>query len=236
MFKKALIIVLALTMLLCGCAKDDGAKLGGYLSENGYWYLDFDDPVVEEKTEVKVTLSDGTEDTAYMRRPIVNVDNDGANAVSKSIKDYLDDKYGKYFKKPDDRIVKIDYETSANNDILTVILTEEITTAEKTVMNVTCYYYDDLAAVELNMLEYSNTNGAQLGTVYEAVIASDWAKEYEEKTGSAPYEDAMLGLVCHGDLMFDVYCLDADGENVVKLELQVEDVPLEIPDLEQYYE
>lgn len=235
MFKKALIIALALMMLLCGCAKKDEIKLGGYLSENGYWYLDFDEPVVEQKTEIKVTLSDGTEGTSYMRRPIVNVDNEGANAVSKSIKDYLDDKYAKYFKKPDDRIVKIDYETSENNDILTVILTEEITTAEKTVEYVTCYHYDDLAATELNMLEYSNTNGAQLSTVYEAVLESDWAKEYEEKTGTPPYEDSMLGLVCHGELMFDVYCVDADGENVVKLELQVEDVPLEIPDLEQYY-
>ena len=237
MFKKAFIIVIALMMLLCSCQKEEKQKLGGYLSENGYWYLDFEDPTVEaEKKEVKVTLSDGTKDTAYMRRPIINVDNEGANAVTKSIKDYLDEKYGKYFKKPDDRIVKIDYETSAANDILTVVITEEITTTEKTIKYAKCFHYDDLAAVELNMMEYSNTNGAQLSTVYEAVLDSDWAKEYEKETGNPPYEDVINGLVCHGELMFDVYCIDADGENVTKLELQVEDVPLTIPDMEQYYE
>lgn len=234
--KKLVILLLALTLLLCACGKDTTPELGGYQSENGYWYLDFEKPTVEgPKKEVKVTLSDGTKDTSYMRLPIVNVDNEGANTVSKSIKTYLDEKYGKYFKNPDDRIVKIDYETSAANDILTVILIEKITTTEKTVEYVTCYHYDDLAAVELNMMEYSNTNGAQLSTVYEAVIASDWAKEYEEQAGHPPYEDVMNGLVCHGDLLFDVYCIDADGENVTKLELQVEDVPLELPDMEQYY-
>ncbi len=234
--KKLILILLTLVMLLCACEKKQELKLGGYLSENGYWYLDFDDPTVEaEKKEVKVTLSDGTVDTAYMRRPILNVDTEGANTVTGSIKNYLDEKYEKYFKKPDDRIVKIDYETSDTNDMLTVIITEEITTVEKTVKYVSCFYYDALADVELNMMEYSNTNGAQLSTVYEAVIESDWAKEYEKTTGKPPYEDVINGLVHHGDLKFDVYCIDPDGENVTKLELQVEDVPLTLPDMEQYY-
>ena len=232
MFKKVLITVLALLLLLCACEKKQ--ELGGYKAENGYWYIDFEDPTVEaEKKEVKVTLSDGTVDTAYMRRPILNVDLEGANAVTESIKSYLDEKYGKYFKKPDDRIVKIDYETSDVNDMLTVVITEEITTPEKTVKYATCFHYDALADVELNMMEYSNTNGAQLSTVYEALLESDWAKEYEKTTGNPPYEDVMNGLVCHGELKFDVYCIEPDGENVTKLELQVEDVPLTIPEMEQ---
>ncbi len=236
MLKRALLIVLALMLLLCGCQKDT-VKLGGYQSENGLWYIDFEDPTIEaEKKEVKVTLSDGTVDTSYLRRPILNVDIEGANTVTKSIKDYLDEKYEKYFKKPDDRIVKVDYETSDINDMLTVVITEEIITPEKTTVTVACFHYDALADVELNMMEYSNTNGAQLSTVFKAVLESDWAEEYEEKTGKPPYEDVMMGLVCHGDLKFDVYCLDADGENVTKLELQVEDVPLTLPEMEQFYE
>ncbi|MBR4881554.1 MAG: hypothetical protein IKU19_06440 [Clostridia bacterium] len=234
--KKLILILLALTMLLCACSKESTPELGGYQSENGYWYLDFDEPTVEVKKEVKVTLSDGTTDTSYLCRPVINVDNEGANQVTKSIKDYLDEKYEKYFKKPDDRIIKVDYETSAANDILTVIITEEIITPEKTSNCVACFHYDDLAGVELNMMEYSNMNGAQLSTVFSAVYESDWAAEYEETTGESPYEDAMLGIVCHGDLLFDVYCLDPDGDSVTKLELQVEDVPLEIPDMEYSYE
>ena len=58
--KKLILIMLALTMLLCACGKDKTQKLGGYLSENGYWYMDFESPTIEaEKKEVKVTLSDG---------------------------------------------------------------------------------------------------------------------------------------------------------------------------------
>ncbi len=235
--KKLIVILLALTILLCACGKDTDQKLGGYQSENGLWYIDFEDPTIEaEKKEVKVTLSDGTVDTSYLRRPILNVDIEGANTVTKSIKDYLDEKYEKYFKKPDDRIVKVDYETSDINDMLTVVITEEIITPEKTTVTVACFHYDALADVELNMMEYSNTNGAQLATVYEAVLESDWAEEYEKETGTPPYEDVIHGLVHHGDLKFDVYCIEPDGENVTKLELQVEDVPLQIPGMEQYYE
>ena len=156
--------------------------------------------------------------------------------MTKSIKTYLDDKYKSYFKKPDDRIVKVDYETSDNNDMLTVVVLEEIITPEKTTTYASCFHYDALADVELNIMEYSNTNGAQLSTVYAAVLESDWAKEYEKTTGKPPYEDVMLGLVCHGELKFDVYCLNADGESYTKLELQVEDVPLQIPDMEYYNE
>ncbi|MBR6514836.1 MAG: hypothetical protein IKT46_08410 [Clostridia bacterium] len=229
--KKLIPILFILAILLCSCTNEATPKLGGFQSENGYWYLDFEDPTVEVKQEVKVTLSDGTKDTAYICRPIVNVDNDGANTVSKSIKTYLDEKYGSYFKKPDDRIVKVDYESYANNDILTIVITENITTPDGTSSYATCFYYDDLAGSELNMMEYSNTNGAQLSTVYEAVIESDWAAEYEKTSGNPPYEDVITGMVCHGDLKFDVYCIEPDGINVTKLELQVEDVPLQLPEL-----
>ena len=233
--KRLIITILALTMLLCACGKDTNLKLGGYQAENGYWYMDFKEPVIDaEKQEVKVTLSDGTKDTSYIRRPILNVDIEGANAVTKSIKTYIDEKYKSYFKKPDDRIIKVDYEISDNNDMLTVILTEEIITPAGTTRYVSCFHYDALADTELNMMEYSNINGAQLSTVYAAVIESDWAKEYEKTTGKPPYEDVMLGLVCHGDLKFDVYCLNHDGNGYTKLELQVEDVPLTLPDMEYY--
>ncbi len=232
MFKKILILILALMMLLCACEKKQ--QLGGYKAENGYWYIDFENPTIDaEKKEIKATLSDGRKDTSYIRRPILNVDTEGANAVTESIKTYLDEKYGKYFKDPDDRIIKVDYETQDIYDILTVIVTEKVITAEKTTEYTTCFHYDALADVELNMMEYSNTNGAQLSTVYKAVLESDWAKEYEKTAGTPPYEDVISGIVHRGELMFDIYCIEPDGENVTKLELQVEDVPLQIPEMEQ---
>ena len=231
MFKKALITVLALMMLLCACEKKQ--ELGGYLSENGYWYLDFEDPTVEaEKLEVEVTLSDGTKDTSYLRRPILNVDTEGANAVTKSIKTYLEDKYKSYFKKPDDRIVKVDYETSDINDMLAVVITEEVITPKETSKLSTCFYYDALSDVELNLMEYSNINGAQLSTVYEAILETDWAKEYEKVTEHMPYEDVLTALVCTGSLKFDAYCTNPDTITETKLELEVEDVPLQIPGME----
>lgn len=234
--KKLFILLIAVMLLLCACKKEQEVKLGGYLSENGLWYIDFESPVIEaEKKEVEVTLSDGTKDTSYIKRPILNVDIEGANAVTERIKTYLDDSYEKYFKNPDDRIVKVDYTTDDENDILTVIITEEIITPEKTSKKSTAFYYDALSDVELNMLEYSNTNGAQLTTVYKALLETDWAKEYEDKTGEPPYQEVITALNYKGDLVFEAYCTNPDGITETVLEMQVEDVPLTLPNMEDYY-
>ncbi len=234
--KKSIVLLLAILILLCACEKKQEIELGGYLSENGYWYMDPESPTVEApKKEIKVTLSDGTTDTSYMKRPILNVDTEGANSVTDVIKNYLDDNYGKYFKKPDDRIVKVDYTTGYENDILTVVITEEIITPDSTSKKSTAFYYDALSDVELNMLEYTNTNGAQLSTVYKALLDSDWAKEYEAETGNLPYEDIITAINYKGDLVFDVYCTNPDGLTETVLELQVEDVPFTIPGMEDYY-
>lgn len=235
--KKFLVLMLAVLMLLCACGKREENKnitLGGITDpENGLLYIDFDNPLIEaEKKEVEVTLSDGTKGTSYMRVPMLNVDLEGAKEVSEEISDALNERYGKYFKKPDDRIVKVDYTSEDINDMLVVILTEEVITPEGSGTMTYTYYYDSLADTSLSMLDFSNYNGAQLATVYEAVLETDWAAEYEEETGNLPYEDVLTGLTCKGDLLFTAYCTNPDGVTQTALELEVEDVPLELPDIE----
>lgn len=235
--KRFLILLLTLLMLLCACGDDEGEKevtLGGITDpENGLLYIDFDNPVIEaDKKEAEVTLSDGTKGTSCMKIPMLNVDLAGAKELSETIEKDLTEKYGDYFKDPDDKIVKVDYTTEDINDMLVLYVSEEVTTTKGKGTITTSYYYDALADTPLSIIDFSNYNGAQFATVYKAVLNSDWAADYEKATGELPYEDVITALGCKGDLLFKIYCTNPDGITQTVLELQVEDVPLEIPGME----
>lgn len=252
--KKILAVILASLLLLSACGdktksdkKDNADKdtqtesvekekrpLGGIVNpDSGILYLDYDDPIaVFDRKEIEVTLSNGEKGTSYMNIPVLNVDLPEANEVSAAVEKDLMDKYGSYFENPDDRIIKVDYFTEDIYDMLILFVTEEITTPEGSGTKTWGYYYDVISDDALDIVSFSNYCGAQFATVYKAVLESEWAAEYEKETGSLPYEDVITAIGCKGDLLFTIYCTNPDGVTQEVLELQVEDVPLQLPNME----
>ncbi|MBR5515932.1 MAG: hypothetical protein IKU52_06990 [Clostridia bacterium] len=188
-------------------------ELGGYQSENGNWYVDEENPLITiAEYERKTELSNKKTDTSYMKLPHVNVDLEGAKSVSAHIKADYTEKYESFFKKPDDRIVKVDYSYEIAQDTIAILISEEVTTPKESGTITYVYYYDILVDSEESISTYAGICGSSLYEIMEGLIETDWAKDYLTVTGFEPNDSCITALTFNPeDETFDVYCINTDG-------------------------
>lgn len=247
--KRLAILLMCLLILLCSCGNEkDGfskklkkniidpadLKLGGYTAENGYVYLDESDPLVLiAEYERGVELSNGERDVAYMKLPYINVDLEGAKAVSEHLNADYTTKYGDYFKKPDDRIVQVDYTSSIVQDSLAIFVHETVTTPTEKGTITYAFYYDILVDCELPLSSYAGVCGSTLSEIMEGLESTDWAADYLTQTGIEPNDSCITALDFNADdQTFDVYCINPDGTTQTVVNVTPVDQELDFSGLE----
>jgi len=224
--KRIAVLLLCLIILLTSCrgkatsslkksvTDPDTLDFGGYkLEGTEYWYLDEKEPLVNiAEYEREVKLSNGKSGVASMRLPYLNVDIEGARSFSDNITKMYNEKYLSYFKKPDDRIVKVDYSYEIAQDTLILLMSETIETPKEKGTITYAYYYDIFTDESMDLVSFAGLCGTSLPELLDGLYNTQWSEEYLEETGFEPTENCLTGLTFNADEeTFDLYCIDTNG-------------------------
>ena len=155
--KKTIIILLAFIMLLssAACAEKNVGN-----SENNKDTETISTELIDEKEPVTdadsgsygFTADDGvTYEGSYRLPKIIHKTLTGAEEVNKSIKDYFDENYGKYFEdgKGEKMFLTVDYSYKYERDVLAILLTAEkkANAGDEPVYVYKAFFYDALVDI-----------------------------------------------------------------------------------------
>ncbi len=250
--KRILTLILAFCMIFAftACGKNNEAPdtsdtpPSDYNENGDLIIIDSEKPLVDAETKEyrDIYEDDGKAHDNSYRIPKLDVNLEGANAVSAAIYSDFKNTYGTHFSMLDDLsgenvrtgepYVTVDYDFEYHLDVLIAIIHGVSTAIDGTVTNTyNIYYYDALADIELALDEYlaycqSNYNEVA-GAALEALKVS-----HPEETGLDAHSLVYAVRTEAGDtIKFDAYMLLSNGDTVI-VPVEVEKMTLDMSQFE----
>lgn len=253
--KHILITILALCMLLsfaaCGSDKtgDDTAapesSAPSDYNENGELIIiDSENPLIEAESNSyrDIYSDDGKAHDNFYRIPKLNVNLEGANAVSDEIYSDFKNEYGTHFSMLDDLsgenvrtgepYVTVDYSFEYHLDVLIVNIHGVSTAIDGTVTNTyNIYYYDALTDTELTLDDYLAYCATSYNDVAAAALES-LEESHPEETEIDAHSLMYAIKTEDGDMIkLDAYMLLSNKDTVI-VPVEVEKTTLDFSSIE----
>lgn len=208
--------------------------LGGIKWDNGYMYIDESNPLLSiGNLEKEVTLSNGTTGISTLSLPYLDVYLEGAKEVSMAIYNNYSEKYGEYFKNPDDRIVNISYSYEIARDTLEILISEKVETPEGVSEMTYGYYYDILVDEALSMPYFVSVCSSAYDLILDALSETEWGKEYTKDDENILTENSFTALTFNEEAQsFTLYCTNLDGTTQTVVEVIPEELELDLSAME----